>query len=169
MYYDMLMAETGGTYDGAVWQSTRIENGLTYTLIVNGGRTAVERAAAGTYAKELVIENGSSVFDNAGGGFIASLPPHSSLFFTTGDALLPGLYVGNTAKATFENGAVFRAAGETRIGAMYQKYGTMWELDCLYADGENVTADKGICKFRAFSWDAALSPQKSAATVIQKP
>ncbi len=169
MYYDMLMAENGGTYDGEVWQSSRIENGLTYTLIVNGGRTAVEREAAGTYAKELVIENGSSVSDKNGGGFTASLPPYSSLFFITCDTLLPGLYVGNTAKATFENGAVFRTTGETRIGAMYQKYGILWELVCVYADGENVTAYEGSCKFRAFSWDAALSPQKSAGMVIQKP
>lgn len=169
VYYDMLMTESRGAYDGAVWQTSRVENSTTYYLVVNRGQTAYTENVEGAYAREMVTENGSSVSDRGSGGFTAMLPPGSSLFFSTSDTLSPGLYVGNTAKVTFENGAVFRAVGETRIGALYQKYGTMWELVRLYTDGENVTAGKGACKFRAFSWDAALSPQQSAGTVIQKP
>ncbi|MBE7024779.1 MAG: hypothetical protein E7408_01830 [Ruminococcaceae bacterium] len=167
VFYDMLMTE-GGTYDGNVWRTSRVENGTTYYLFVNSGQTAFSANVEGAYAREIVTENGSSVSDRASGGFTATLPPRSSLFFSTGDTALPGLYVGNTLKNSFAEGIVLRTAGAYEMGALYQRYGNAWELVRVYADGDSVTAGEGTYKFKTFLWDAALSPQHPAISVGSK-
>jgi len=149
-----------GTFaeDKAGWYHVMDGEGYTYVLMANGSgnEATVTAEVPGAYAAPL--GDFSVTFSN--GVLSAQLPPDSAVAVKITDTPGRGVYKENVKRYTVGNGTVW--AEENIWFALYQQYGTAWELIGLYQNGDTVReVTQGVYKFKILHWDR-LTPEEDA-------